>query len=130
MTALDQGSPHARHSDPATSKRAGRGDFTGMKYRACLLMSAADKGQGLTALDVDRLCARDVVRARFGDRPLGVSPWRRITDCAQEGWVAVITDASGQPEVRRETNGKDQQVYHVTDLGHAVARDVFRAMVP
>jgi hypothetical protein len=99
-----------------------------MKHRACLIMAAFDRGRGLTALDVQRICERLDVRTRFGPHPLGVSPWRRITDCVEEGWVVVGLDVHGQPETRHETYGKEQQVYHVTDLGRSTALLVRRTL--
>jgi len=123
MTTYAPGSGHARNTDPVTSRLAGQSDFSSAKERACLLLAIFDKEEGLTSLEIERWCAtEDVQRALRNPRPLGVSPWRRITDCFEAGWAEVLTYPDGTPITRLEANGKHQQVFRITDLGRIEAR--------
>ena len=125
----EPGNSHARHTDPTTSKIAGRANFTNLKYRVCLLMARFDRDAGLTAYDIELLCKQPGVQDLFGQRPLGRSGWHRIGDCRTEGWVEVLRRPDGSVETRPGETGKPNQVYRITASGRLVALEVARSLV-
>lgn len=123
------GNRFARHSDPITSRMAGRGNFGTQKFRACLIIGwLADEQLPLDVIrdDVERFCTRPRIQALWGEYPLGKSPWHRVTDARGAGLVADIYDENtGDPVVRMSSSHRPQMTFRLTEDGRAIARQVY-----
>jgi hypothetical protein len=117
----------ARRSDPWTSKVAGADGFPTLRNRCVLLIWLYLDDQPFTAEDISRLCEEPELRRVFGPLPLGKSPWHRITDCLEKGWIEWVVDDQQRLVARMENAGQPQGLRRLTLLGSAVARELWEA---
>lgn len=110
----EPGNPHARNTDPITSKISGNRSFKTGKLRVTLLMLTYWRDCGYTAREVEELSLTASSQLLFGSSlPLGTNPWSRFSDAKLAHWIAptgeVIRGETGQPQLR----------YQITEKGMA-----------
>jgi hypothetical protein len=124
-TASKSAGGHARKNDPKTSKKAGAAasanqSITVNSHQGQLLFAyahqhEANRGHGYTA-------AEAVGAAGLHTDGATGSPWRRVTDLRDTGFLTHLLDETGQRVVRKNESNSDGAVLVITPLGIAAAK--------
>jgi hypothetical protein len=106
-------SPRARRDDPETSKEAAAAVSSLRVWWAAVLDFYAehDRGRGWNTYESTR------------HLDLGTCPWKRVSECKENGWLAVVLGLDGKPLKRPGETSRRQQCYRITELGLEVLEE-------